>query len=86
MSTVIIPETVTPEKLQDLLQRGTQVPIEALEHLAEQGFDAAAGVLEQIKKTQHIEALRPLVIMDPDETAFVLMWRKDDEDDPSSVS
>jgi hypothetical protein len=86
VSTIIIPEGIPPEKLQDLLERGTIVPKDALEHLSKQGFDAATGVLEQMEKTRHIEQVQPMVIMDPDEDAFVLIWRHEDADDPQSVS
>jgi hypothetical protein len=86
VGTILIPQEIDASKLRDLTHRGMIVERDALEHLSEQGFEAASDVLAQIKKCEHIEALKPLVIMDPDEDALVLMWRHDDADDPSTVS
>lgn len=86
MSTLIIPSEIDAIKMQDLLERGTEVPLDALEHLSEQGFDAATDVLEQIRRAKPVEAIEPLVVMDPDEPALVLMWRKNDANGPEAVS
>ena len=73
---MIIPDTVPPDKLKDLMTRGTVVEPDALQHLADQGFVAAIEALDAVKKNEH-ENLKALVIMDPDEEALIVLWQQD---------
>jgi hypothetical protein len=72
--TMIIPQTPPPERVKDLLARGTLVERDALEALAEKGFDAAIDALAVVKKYDDTH-MRALVVMDPDEDALVVLWK-----------
>jgi hypothetical protein len=85
MSMLIIPDEISPEKLQDLIDRGTVVERAALEYMATK-FDAAADALAAVKKGEAVEGLEALVVLDPDEDALVVLWRQKDEDGLAKVS
>ncbi len=80
---MIVPNSLPPEKINDLLVRGSVVEREALEYLAKD-FEPAREALDVVKKHEH-EGLTALVVMDPDEEALVVLWRTGDADDISSV-